>query len=391
MATAFALDLEEARSRATEGAIEVARAEARSRQARGQRLAALSGSLPQVELFAAGSVGKGLTQFGFERPVASQLGLGVTGSWTLIDPSGWAAADAAAHSARGDRALLDWARVTARRDATLAVAALWSAQGELAAWDEAVVDARKARAGIVSLVDSGLRPPADGARAEADLATLEAQRTGARAAVVQRCAELQALLRVPVDGVCSLDSPEVSVAGETPGDHPALVAAEEALRAARSARGSTLLDHAPTVSATGTVGQYYAGDNSGIGWSAGVDARLPVFGSGGRLGADRLARAAKDDAELALEAQERGLAAARVTAEARWEAASAGLEARTKALEAAEVALGLVQERYARGLEGLEAWSTARRARDEARVTLAQARAEKLTALAELESVRGVW
>lgn len=390
LASAFALDLQEARDRATESAIDVARAEARVRATRGQRWVTRSGALPQVELFASGSMGRGLTQFGFERPVTSQLGLGATGSWTLISPSGWAASAAAGHSVRGDRALLDWARVTARRDATQAVAGLWSAQGELEALEASTEDARRIAEGVGSLVDGGLRPRADGARARADLATLEARVVSARAAVSQRCAELQALLRLPVDGRCELDLPEVGTPGMAEGDHPALVAADEALKAARDARTAAWLGHAPTVSATGTVGQYVAGDNSGIGWSAGVDARLPVLGSGSRLGADQTAAAAKDDATLALESQQRSLTAARIAAESRWEAAQAGRAARQSALSAAEEALTLVESRYGQGLESIEGWLTARRTRDEARVSLALSKAEHLAALAELESVRGV-
>ncbi|MCB9693585.1 MAG: TolC family protein [Alphaproteobacteria bacterium] len=286
---------------------------------------------------------------------------------------------------------MDWARVTARRDATVAVATLWAAEAERDAWTEAAEDARKAADAVESLASAGLRPPADAARTRAVALALEARAVGAEGAVAGRCAELQALLRDPVDGRCALEAPSPEVPLEGEGPHPALVAAQEALQAARARRTGAVLARGPTVTANGTVGQYLAGDNSGIGWSAGLDARLPVVSVGAGRGADRMAVAARDDAELALEAQERGLEAAAVAAGARWEAAVAGLAALEASAQAAEQALALVGGRYDEGLEGLEAWISARRARDEARVALAQGRAERLAALAEVEAVRGVF
>src|SRR5690606_29519476 len=109
------------------------------------------------------NTGAGLTSFGFERPVATQVGVGVSGRWALVAPGAWAAADAARHTVRGTDALLAWTRVTARRDATLAVAELWSAEAEQAAWQAAADDAARADEAVQSLVSSGLRPAADGA------------------------------------------------------------------------------------------------------------------------------------------------------------------------------------------------------------------------------------
>ncbi|MCB9674450.1 MAG: TolC family protein [Alphaproteobacteria bacterium] len=388
---ALAMDLDTARARATERAIEVARAEADASAARGATWMAASGGLPSVQLFASATTGAGLTQFGFERPVRVQVGAGVTGSWTLVAPGDWAAADAARHSAKGSRAMLDWARVVARRDATLAVAAVWAAQAELGAWEEAATDAEKAADGVKSLVETGLRPPADAARTRATAAALRARAIDARGRVAGRCAELQALLREPVTGECSLDVPSVDAPAAGEGAHPALVAAEEGLRAAKAARTGALLDRGPTVTATGTAAQYIAGDAKGLGWSAGIDARLPVVSGGQGIGANQVAAARRDDAELALEAQQLSLEAAGIAAEARWQASGATVEALEVSAAAAEEALALVEARYREGLEGLEAWLGARRARDEANVALALGRADRLRALAEVESVRGIW
>ena len=92
-----------------------------------------------------------------------------------------------------------------------------------------------------------------------------------------------------------------------------------------------------------------------------------------------------------MEDQELTLASAQVAALARFEAAEQALVALQAAERASSDALSLVEARYREGLEDMEAWLGARRERDEARVSLAQGRAERLAALAELESVRGVW
>ncbi len=388
------VDLDLARGRATEAALDVARADAEAARARGSTLQTLSGALPTVSLFATASTGAGLTSFGFERPVQTQLGAGAQGSWTLLAPGTWAATDAARHSARGSRALVDWARVGARRDATVAVADLWSAIEQERAWTAATEDAERAAEAVSSLVESGLRPSSDAARTQANLASLRARAVEAGGLVTGRCAALQSLMRIEIDGECPLTPPAAEDATgpvDSSGEHPALVAAEEALSAAKSARVAAILDRAPTITANGTVAQYVAGDASGVGWNAGIQATLPLISGGAGLGSNQVAAAQKDDATLALEAQQRDLTAARIAAEARYRAATAGLEALTASFEAAEEALVLVDGRYREGLVGLEPWLSARRDRDEARVALAEGRAEQLRALAELESVRGVW
>jgi len=390
VALAGPVDLEAARARAQELAVAVGRAEAEAQRRRGVSWQSVSGTLPQVELFANASTGQGLTSFGFERPVAVQAGAGVTGSWTLVSPSAWAGAVAARHSVRGAEALLAWARVTARRDATVAVADLWAAQQELVAWQRAASDADEALQAVEGLVAAGLRPTADAARSRAVAAQLVAEEVAAEGRVVGSCARLQALLREEVSGRCEpVEVPEVSAAaGE--GAHPAVVAAEQALAAARAERSSAMLDRGPTLGATGTAAHYVAGDADGFGWSAGLEATLPLISGGAGHGALVGATAARDDAALALEAQQLDLAAATVQAEASLQAARAALDALEQAEAAAEEALTLVDARYREGLEGLEAWVAARRARDDAVVALARGRGAWLAALAEVESVRGV-
>ncbi len=391
LSLAHGVELDEVRLRAREVAVEVARAEAEAQRRRGLTWQASSGALPQVSLFATASTGQGLTSFGFDRPVRLQAGVGVNGSWTLVAPGSWAGAVAARHSTRGAEALLDWARVQARRDGTVAVAELWAAQQERLAWQRAEDDARNALVGVQELVTAGLRPPADRARSEAVVAQLQAERVAAEGRLVGRCARLQALLRDEVSGQCTdVVVPELVVT-EASGAHPALVAAEEALAAARSSHTSVVMGRVPTVAATGTAAHYLADDRDGFGWSAGVQATLPVLSGGAGAGAMVSASAARDDAALALEAQQLDLSAALVEAEAAHDAARADLDALTRAEAAASEALDLVDARYRQGLEGLEAWLAARRSRDEAAAALARGRGAHLAALAELEAVRGVW
>jgi outer membrane protein TolC len=391
VAMAFGVELEATRRTAVDAAIAVAVAEAEQRAASGRAWSATAGTLPQIDLFASASTGAGLTSFGFERPVATQLGAGVTGRWALVDPGGWSGALAAHHTQRGQRALVDWARVMARQEATVAFGALWQATAEEKAWQEAATDAQEAAAGLEELVSAGLRPPADGFRARSQAAQLEAFAEEARGAVVGRCAELQALVRTEVTGTCALVEPEVGPPGTGPEEHPALVAAAAALQAAKAQRASALLARGPRVDATGTLAQYVAGGQEGVGWSAGVEATLPVVSGGDGIGTNRTAVADQRAAKLALERQELDLAAATLAAEAAHRAAIRSLEAQQTALDAAVEALARVEARYREGLEGIEAWQSARRTRDEARVAVARGQVAVLLAVAEVEAVRGVW
>ena len=208
--------------------------------------------------------------------------------------------------------------------------------------------------------------------------------------MVARCAQLQALLRDEVTGECSAVSVTVEAPLPSGGVHPAVLAAEEALAAAGADRTSAWLRRGPTVDATGTAAHYVAGDADGFGWSAGLQATLPLVSGGAGIGDIRSATASRDDAALALEGQRLELAAALVSAEASYEAAVATREALIEAEAAADEALQLVDARYREGLDGMEAWLAARRARDEAAVATARGRGAELSALAELESVRGV-
>jgi outer membrane protein TolC len=393
IALASALTLDDTRAKATERALEVAAAEARAAEARGLVWTAAAGGLPRVDLFASGSVGSGLTSFGFERPVATQAGLGVTGAWTLIAPSSWAAADAARHSRRGADALLAWARVTARRDATTAYADLAAAVALERVWTDAATDADEAARAVEGLVAAGLRPEAEAVRSRARAATVRARALQSRADVVAACAAAQILRREPVDGACTLDDDAPVDAPPAPatGDHPAWVAADEALAAASLRRASAWLSRAPTVAATGTAAHYLAGDAAGFGWSTGVEARMPVLSGGAGVGALVSAGAARDDAQIAREAQRLALDAAVVTAQARFDAAEASLAALALAVDAADEALRLTEGRYRQGLDALEAWLDARAARDDARAAYALGQAARLRAVAELEAARGVW
>jgi outer membrane protein TolC len=394
-ASASALTLDEARALAAERAVEVQRQAASAEVASGAALEALADNLPTIAAFGSVNTGAGFTSFGIARPPSTQIGGGLSGSWLVLSPSGWAAAAAARRSARGEVALLDWARATARRDATVAYAEALAAEETLAARQRAAADAARAAEGVASLAAAGVRPDADRARAQATAAALAADEVAVAGEVAARCAALQSLLGLDIDGRCELEAVAWDEPAAGGGPHPAVIAAEEALGAARAARQSTMLARAPSLSAEGSAGEYVAvqpdvGTVSGTGWNAQLRLDVPLAASGGGVGRLRQARGAQSAAEAALEAQERALGLARIAAEARFESAAAAAGAREDAVRAADEALALVDARYRQGLEDLEAWLLARRDRDESLVAMAAARAEVGRALAEVEAVRGV-
>ncbi|TNE92717.1 MAG: hypothetical protein EP330_00740, partial [Deltaproteobacteria bacterium] len=176
---AHAMDLDEVRARAVEAAIAVETAEARRTMANSQAWSAVGDTLPSVTGFASVSTGQGFTSFGFERPVQTQTGVGARGQWVLLSPQRWAAAAAARQDLRGQSAMLEWARVDARREATARYAAWWSASRELAARDTAAEDAARAAEAVEALVVAEIRPAAEGARARAEALTAAADRDAA--------------------------------------------------------------------------------------------------------------------------------------------------------------------------------------------------------------------
>lgn len=398
LAVAYGLDLEEARSRAVEQAIMVQIQRARTEAASGAALEALGSNLPQIGARAQANTQSGPNPFG--RFSATQAQVGVSATWSLIDPAQWSAAFAARRTLRGQRALLAWTEAMARRDATIAYAEALAAEEIRAARGEAADDARRAAEGVASLAEAGLRPQADRARAEATAEALDADRIAAEGEVAATCASLQALVGLPITGSCALEPVQTwEPASSSDEPHPALVAAEEAARAARESRRGSVLASVPTVTGTfdasqnqgtATVGDGDPRDLGGLSISAGVTAAVPVFGSGVRIGQLKQARAERDEADAALEDQRRALEVGRIGAEARYASAVAAVSARQRALRAAEEALQLVDGRYRQGLTDLEAWLAARRDRDDAQIALAVARADRGRALAVLESMRGV-
>jgi outer membrane protein TolC len=386
---AWALDLDEARAVAVDRAIAVERAEASADVAQAGAAATWAGALPSVTAFGDWTTGAGFTQFGIERQVASQVGVGLTARWALVAPSTWAAADSARRTARGADAVLDWARVSARQQATIAYAAAWGAAGEAAVMQRAVDDAAAALDAVQQLRAAGLAAPADKARAEAEHALVVAQRAAAVAAATARCGELNALLRRPLTA-CELGAPAWSEPSAGVADHPALVAAEEAVGAARAATTAAGLRWAPVVEVYGTGAEYAAGGQAGPGWVVGVGADLPLIAGGGQVADVKAAAAGTRDAVAALEEQERAIELARMTAESDLEAARASVAALDAAVASAERALELVDEQFRAGLADLTTWVAARRARDEAAVARARGEGSLGAALAAVEAARGV-
>lgn len=392
LAGAAPLTLEEARSIAVEQAIAVERASAARDAARADAWSATAGALPAVTGFASANTGAGFTPFGFERPVATQYGVGARGSWALLAPSDWAAARAARRGLDGQEAMVRWAMVEARRDVTAAYAAALGAAGQRDAMTRAAADAARSADAVASLSDAGIRPRADAALARADAAALEADRLAAEWSVDARCAELMALLRQDVSQPCELAPASWEPPGHGPSAHPALEAARAALAQAGALRGQSISALLPSVDATGTAAWYATDAGSvGAGWSAGLELTAPVLASGAGRAGVQAADAGERIAALELEDQERALRAALFGSEARHTAAISALAARREALDAAEGALDRVDEAYRSGFADLTDLLTARRARDTAAVALALADTELGAALAELEAARGVW
>lgn len=386
---AHALTLQEAQSIAEDHSFAVEQALALADASGADAGVVLASALPSVVAFADASTGAGFTSFGFERPVRSQFGVGVQGRWTLVAPSTWAAASAARRVAEGQRAMAEWTRVEARRQATVAYALALSAAQEAELSAAAERDALQAEAAIQSMVEAGLRPPAELSQVHAAAASARADRVAASGEARARCAELQGLLRQDLTGVCDLEEPHW-VSAEAQGEHPAIVAAAAALGAAEASTASAWLGLAPTVEVQGTAAEYIAGESGGPGWSASVGADLPLFSGGAAVREGQAARSREDAARLALEQQRVALQVTEAAASLRLEAARESLSAREDAYAAAEAALLRVDERYRAGLVGVTDWLTARAARDSAAMALAGARAELGVAVAELEAARGV-
>lgn len=390
VASAWALDLDEARALAERQALEVQAAEARADAAGADAWASTGASLPSVTAFFDYSLGAGQTAIGFERPIADQYALGLRGAWTVLDPAQWAAATAARRTARGERAVLDWARLTARTEATAAYAEVLAASEVVEAWERSLDDARRQVEAVRSLVSSGLRPPVDEARAVAARDRIRARFVTAEGDLEARCAALQGLLELGITGSCDLEPVQWTVPDAAPPEHPALVASREALAAARTRGAAAGLAFAPTVGVSAQGAQYVVeGSATGYGWSVGLEADLPLVIGTTRFARLASAQARAREAEAGLGAQERDLEVARIAAEARVQAARASIEALEAALRSAEEALRLTDERYRAGLEGISAWLDARQARDAAAVELAQGRAELGRAIADLEAARG--
>lgn len=387
---AHALTLEEARAIAEDRAFSVEQALAMADASHADAGVVLASSLPSVVVFADASTGAGFTSFGFERPVRSQFGVGVQGRWTVVAPSSWAAASAARQLAEGQRAMAEWTRVEARRQATVGYALALASARELELRLAAEADALRAEDAVKSMVDAGLRTPAELARVHAEAAAARANRVAAEGEARARCAELQGLLRQDITGNCTLEAP-IWAESENTEDHPALVAAAAALGAAEASTTSAWLGLAPTVEVQGTAAEYLAGEAGGPGWSASVGADLPVFSGGSAVRAGQAARSREDAARLALDEQRLALQVAETAAALRLASAKEALAARQDAYTAADAALARVDELYRAGLVGVTDWLAARGARDAAAIALAGAEADLGVAVAELDAARGVW
>ncbi len=386
------LSLADARARAQRSALQVALARWDREAARGEVARWTGAALPSVAGFVDLTTGAGLTPSGFRRPTASLFVAGVSGSVRLFDPATWAAAAAARRTLRGEEETVGWARARARQQATDLFVTVALEQQVAAALEDARESAEQDAGAVRELVAAGLRPPSDAARTRADAMDLGARAIEARGRMVAACAGLQDLMAVAIDGECTLAPlPADPVPAEASGPHPALVAAEEAVAAARAAQFSAVGAQLPTVQAQGQVAHYeIPGGQGGLGWGVGVGVDVPLRGVTEGRGEVMGAAARAGSAEESLEGQERSLRAARIAAEAEFEAATAAVLAREGAVEAAAAALLLVQERYRAGLADVSGLLDARRAGIDAEVGLLRARARRWSALAAVEAAAGV-
>jgi outer membrane protein TolC len=386
---AEAITLEEARSRAQERSLEVALARWDVEAARGTATKWTGAALPSIAGFAGGSTGAGFTSFGFERPVAAQIGAGVTARVMLVDPSTWAAATAARETVAGREATVIWARLNARRRATELVARALVESRVAEALAGAATDAGEEAAVVRALVDAGLRPGADAQRVRAQELDFTARSREAEGRAISACAALQNLMGVAIDGQCEIADLPPDPAPETSDrEHPALVAARAAVGAAEASRTGTIAAQLPTLAADGGATHYTVPGAGGFGWSAGLTVAIPLRPEG--VGEIKEADASRGRAVEQLRGQRRALDAARVGAEAEWSAARAAVEARRGSLEAADAALTLVRQRYRAGLTSVTDLLDARAARTDSAVGLLRAEAGLWSALAAVEAARGV-
>lgn len=347
-------------------------------------------ALPSVTGFVTLNAGGGLLPQGFPRPVAWQGGVGVRGTVRVLDPSTWAAAAAARRSLRGQIATVSWARVQARQRATELYATVVLEQEVASALQVALRSAEEDRAAVAELVAAGLRPKSDEARTEADVANLTARQVEALGRAVEACVALQDLMASEIDGACPVVRGDLGPPDDGPNTHPALVAAEEAVAAAKAGQASAVGAQLPTITADGQVAQYATPNGGGPGWGVGVSVDVPLRVLNEGRGELMDAAAARGRAEESLDGQARALDAARVAAEARLKAANAAMAARERAVDASSAALRQVQERYRAGLANVSALLDARRADVDAQVGLLRAEAERWAAVAAVEAARGV-
>lgn len=390
-AAAAPISLEDARARAQERSLDVALARWDVAAADGEAARWTGRALPSVAAFVSGTTGSGFTSFGFERPVASQIGAGVSGRFLLVDPSTWAAATAARRSVEGREATVDWTRIEARREATEFLARVVSELRVAEALARAAQDSGAEADAVTALVDAGLRPSADAARVRAQELDFVARAAEARGRAVAACSALQDRIGDEVTGTCEVtDLPLNPEPQEGAGEHPALTAARSAVDVSKASRSSTVAGLLPTVAVDGNVAHYTVpGRVGGLGWGVGFTVDIPVR-IAELIGEVQVADAAEGRAEESLSGQTRALDATRVSAEGAWKAARSAVNARRGSLDAADAALRLVQERYRTGLSAVTDLLDTRSSRTDAAVGLRRAEASLWSALAALEAARGV-
>lgn len=384
--------LEQVRARAVQEALGVLAAEASRDQAVGQATSAIEGALPAVEGFAQVTTGQGLTGFGFVRPVSTQIGIGGSLSWRVIDVASWLRASSARTDVRRSEAAADWARVDARREATARYAVALGVQEEtealrrVAARSQAVADA------VGERVQAGLVPDIDGLRARSDAAVAQAAVAQAEGRLAAACAELQSLLDEAITGACRLEPVSWGTPAEGPAQHPSLRAFALALDASRASSQASGAALGPVLSASGTAAHYIvpASDTQGFGWNVGATLSVPLPGASS-VGARQVAVAQQTAAEVALEAQRRALEVQRVTSERQLRAAQEALAAQETSLEASREARDRAEVLYRAGeisltdlLDAERAWAASLRA-------VATAKAAVGAALADTEAARGVF
>lgn len=328
-----------------------------------------------------------------DRELGGALGLAAVFDWSLDLFGG---EERAVEAAEADLRLIE----AERRDAALGVAAeiartyadLRGAQTRLRLADDSLDLQRRTVDLVRGRVDSGLASDLDLARAEAELAALEADRAPIRTEIQRAAAALAVLtgsppgalpdeVREPAEPPQISSGPPIGAPMDLLRQRPDLVAAEEALIAAVAEIGVAEAELYPKFSLPGRIGldlsDVFTGEMvTAIVGSLFLAIDAPLFDGGARKAE---VEAAQERAEQALLAYRAALLGALQEVEGALDG-YAGAERRVQSLEQAvsanRLAFNQAQTRYTQGLANFLDVLEAQRSLTDRRLDLAEARTD---------------